>query len=779
MAENGSKGYVMTNLRFRILILCTLAVALATNVMADIEFVSPDVSANDRILFTARVEVPGEPGYDTLFSADAKTGELVQLTFYPESIAIVDDGRRLQIRNRFGVFMTERGFTGLAPLAGIPSFARGSTVQQGRLIESRPSPDGTMLLYLSPTSPARGDLILFDFTSKTETTVARSIEYSADSFPASWSPDSRYFIYGKSDELYYFSAEQARSGRIPDESWRTVGSGRVSQVRWSANGSLYLLRDRSMYRIMPQEFFTQAIYSGIVQPGVLVGKAPFPYDPNFDSFWISPDGSKVLLCKDGRNIFLYRLDPDDFGRQAAVSAMPYLFLQGNTIVDKVLWPSNDEVTVFTASLKDGKRVSGAYRVKAPVQGADGLSAGFQSLDVKGATSLSLSPDESRVAIVTSSGVVVRRYSNWAVERELPSAGALHAVWVSQDKLVLASSGAIEIVGLADGARSLVALGQPGRYGWSSTIPGAVVVEAGSASYTTAPTAPAWSKAPAFDALPPSTSSPNYRVYLDDIAAGSYRNTIMIRSAKGLGTRSLLPAVARAYEPFPDRDEPRDPLVFDHGSRIRRREVSLVFNAYDGAEGLVGILDTLREFGIRATFFVNGEFIRRNPGATRLIAESGHEIGNMFFSVFDATDARYRADAEFLKRGLARTEDEYFSATGSELSLLWHAPNYSTNSTLLEAAAEMNYAYIGRDVDPLDWVGRFQGSLTQGLYAGAHTIVERTAAAVKPGSIVPIRIGVPDGGRDDYFYNELPLLINALMAEGYDIVPVSMLLKHAE
>ena len=65
-------------------------------------------------------------------------------------------------------------------------------------------------------------------------------------------------------------------------------------------------------------YVTQAIYSGIVQPGVLVGKAPFPYDPNFDSFWISPDGSKVLLCKDGRNIFLYGLDPDDFGREAVV-----------------------------------------------------------------------------------------------------------------------------------------------------------------------------------------------------------------------------------------------------------------------------------------------------------------------------------------------------------------------------------------------------------------------------------------------------------------------------
>ncbi|MCK7481175.1 MAG: AAA family ATPase [Candidatus Moduliflexus flocculans] len=39
----------------------------------------------------------------------------------------------------------------------------------------------------------------------------------------------------------------------------------------------------------------------------------------------------------------------------------------------------------------------------------------------------------------------------------------------------------------------------------------------------------------------------------------------------------------------------------------------------------------------------------------------------------------------------------------------------------------------------------------------HDLVERTVTAVKPGSIVPVRIGIPEGGREDYFYNELPLL----------------------
>lgn len=769
----------MTMIRLRSAAALLLALAGAASAHADLEFLGLDLSAQDRVLFTARVSIPGETGYDTLFSADAASGELTQMTFYPESVAVLDDGRRLQIRNRFGVFMTDRGFTNLQPVAGFPSFARGASVQQGRLVDSRPSPDGAMLLYLSPSSPARGDLILFDLNKKTETVVARNVEYSIDSFPARWSPDSRYFVYSKVNELFYYSAEQARAGRVPDESWRKIGPGRISQARWSNNGSLYVLRERSLYRIMPEEFFTQAIYSGIVPPGTLVGKAPFPYDPNFDAFWISPDGAKVLLCKDGRNIFLFRLNPDDFGRADAVKAMPYLFLQGNTVVRQVVWPSSDDVTVFTGSLRNGKRVSGAYRVKIPAEDGEGLSASFQELDVSGAISLALSPDESRIAMATALGITVRRYANWAVEKEISAPGALDSLWVSSGRLVIAAATAVELVSLTDGSRSLIAVGQAARYGWSGTSPGSVTIESAGKFYESAVGTPAWKPAASFSTLSVATSSPAYRVYLDALESGAYRNTVMLRSAKGLGTKSLLPPSSRSYVPFPDRDDPRDARVFDHGSRIRRREISLVFNAYDGAEGLVAALDTLRLYGIRATFFVNGEFVRRNPGAARLIAESGHEVGNLFFSVFDATDARYRVDEEFVQRGLARTEDEYFAATGAELSLLWHAPHYAVDSTLLDAAAEMNYMYVGRDVDPLDWVGRYHGTVTQGLYASSHDLVERVAAEVRPGSIVPIRLGIPEGGRDDYLFNELALLINALLADGYAIVPVSTLMEHVK
>jgi peptidoglycan/xylan/chitin deacetylase (PgdA/CDA1 family) len=768
----------MTKSRLCLDIIILLAVPFV-NVVADLAFMAPDISPDDRILFSARVSIPGEEGFSTLFSADASTGEMVQLTFYPESITVLDDGRRLQIRNRFGIFMTDRDFGNLAQVPGFPAFTRGSAVQQGRMVDSRPSPDGNMILYLSPTSPARGDLILFDLARQTEILVARSVEYSVDTFPARWSPDSQYFVYSRTDDLFYFSTEQARAGRIPDETWRRIGKGRISHARWSANGSLYILRERSMYRIMAEEFFTQAIYSGIVPPGIMVGKTPFPFDPNFDSFWISPDGAKVLLCKDGRNIFLYWLDPDDFGRETAINAMPYLFLQGNTLVAQVIWPNSDEVTIFTGSLKNGKRLAGAYRIKVPIKGAEALSASFTNLAVNNALSLSLAPNEARIAIVKPDGVEIRHYSDWRLDTTIQAPGTLHAVWVGSDRLIIAGSSLIELVNLTDSRRRLINVAQADRYGWVQGNPGTVAIQVRGQAYNSPASNAAWQPVQAYTVAATTSSSANYRVYLDSLSAGMYRNMIMIRSVRGLGTTSLLPPPARAYKPFPDRDEAREAGIFNHGSRIRRREVALVFDAYDSAEGLTTVLETLRVYGFTATFFLNGEFIRRNPGAAKLIAESGHHTGNMFFSVFDATDARYRVDAEFVKRGLARTEDEYFKATGAELSLLWHPPYYATSTMLLAAATEMNYQYIGRDVDPMDWVGRYQGSISLGLYASTHDIIERTIAAVQPGSIIPIRIGAPDGGRHDYLFNELPLLINALMAEGYDIVPVSRLMENAE
>ena len=88
------------------------------------------------------------------------------------------------------------------------------------------------------------------------------------------------------------------------------------------------------------------------------------------------------------------------------------------------------------------------------------------------------------------------------------------------------------------------------------------------------------------------------MYLEPSARGSYANVLMVREAKGFGTSALFPPETVIYEPFPASDEPVDFTNVSHGSRIRRREVSLVFNAVDSAEGLTRILNTLSAYHVR-------------------------------------------------------------------------------------------------------------------------------------------------------------------------------------
>jgi peptidoglycan/xylan/chitin deacetylase (PgdA/CDA1 family) len=258
---------------------------------------------------------------------------------------------------------------------------------------------------------------------------------------------------------------------------------------------------------------------------------------------------------------------------------------------------------------------------------------------------------------------------------------------------------------------------------------------------------------------------------------------MVRNIDGVGTTSLFDPPDRKYEAFPETGDPVNLTNFSHGSRIRRREVSFVFNAIDSVEGLTSILNTLHDYDIRATFFVNGDFIRRHPGAVREIAESGHEVGSLFYTYFDMTDSRYQITDDFIRQGLARNEDEYFNATGKELSLLWHAPYYFVSPEIIQVSEELNYTYVGRDVDSLDWVPRRDDAGLSRLYRPSVELVDRILEEKKPGSIVAMTVGKPglgtDAERNDYLFQHLDLLINRLIERGYNVVPVSTLIEHAE
>jgi peptidoglycan/xylan/chitin deacetylase (PgdA/CDA1 family) len=755
--------------------LILLFISAAAACFAQITFSNLDLSARDKLLFTASALYPDYGTFNTLFLADARTRGMRQLTFFPEDILLLQHKEALQIANRYGVFRSDPGFTNIRPLAMFPSFVGGSQIQSGRIAPMQTSPDGRFLLYTRATSAAYGDLTLIDVSSGSQTIVSTHVELSLEELPALWSADSRFIVYSRAGGLYYYSLSQMRDGHVLAEPLRRIGDGTTANVAWTRERSLFYVSGLVVYSIDPSELFTRALYAGFLSIGKVAGKIPFDFDSNFDSFWVSPDGRNLLLDKGGRSLFLYYLATDDFHANGTPLNLPYLYLPRDTTVQKVIWSRANIVTVLCETRSAGVRGTTVFRLSADAQGRYGSFV--QTADT-GVLDISLSPDESLAAVREADGVSWRNYAAWSEMGRLAQPAPLHVLWLSQDELLLAGAFFIERLSLATGTSALVALSQPGQYGFSGDSDQVETSLQGRALALNESKG-TWSPSASFQVrTPPGAASPDLRVYLEDSTRGSYSNLVMVRAVKGFGTTPLFPPETSVFEPFPAQDEPVSFTNFTHGSRIRRRELSLVFNAVDSAEGLTGILNTLSAYRIRATFFVNGEFIRRYPDAVQEIAQSGHEVGSLFSTYFTMTDSRFGVDQAFVKAGLARNEDDYFAATGRELSLLWHAPYYIVSSAIIADAARMNYTYVGRDVDSYDWVAATDFNKARGIYMPAADLVERMLRLKKPGSIIPLQVGMVGGPRDDYLFQKLDLIINELSLLGYRIVPVSTLMEHA-
>lgn len=747
---------------------------LALPAGGEVWFSDLDLTQKNKLLFRAEVEGPGFGAYQTLFAADLDQNLLRQLTFFPERVALLESTGVLQIQNRYGVFRSDGELKNVQPVSAFPSFVSGGQVESGKLNPLQPSPNGRFLLYLRPKSAGFGELVLLDLQSSTETVIAAEVELSLQSLPAGWSPDSAFFVYSRQNRLYYFSISQLQEKRVLNESYRQIGAGTIRNARWGAASALYYVSGTLVYWLDSQELFTRALYAGYLPIGRLAGKIPFDFDPNFDDFWIAPDGKHILLNKGGRNLFLYPLATEDFTAAGDIRSLPYLYLPRSYSVKRVLWTRAGTITLLTEGRQMGQPRSAVFRLQG--YSASAVPA-FQKTADQGIMDLQLSPDEGTVAAVQADGIALYSAESWARQKTRPHPMPIHVLWSTDEELVVAGTYFTELWNLRSGESRLISFSQPGKFSFSEDEQ-SILLENESSFYRGSLTGDSWAKTGLGAFREKKVVSDAYRVYLEQSPDRMYRNRVMVRDMRQYLTRSPLEKPAAQYEPFPPREEAVDFSLFAHGSRIRRRELALVFNAVDSIEGLPAILGTLSEYKIRATFFVNGEVIRRYPDAVREIAEAGHEVGSLFYAYFNMTDSHFQVDREFIKKGLARNEDDYFAATGRELALLWHAPYYFVSSEIIAASREMNYTYVSRDLDSLDWVTTDLGRTAPDIYLPSARLVERMAAQKKPGSIVPILAGTPAGQREDYLFQKLDLLIDALLRQGYSVVSVSTLMEHA-
>ena len=183
------------------------------------------------------------------------------------------------------------------------------------------------------------------------------------------------------------------------------------------------------------------------------------------------------------------------------------------------------------------------------------------------------------------------------------------------------------------------------------------------------------------------------------------------------------------------------------------KIAISFDCAYGAEYTDGILETLKIYGVAATFFTVEFWVRKYPDKVKKIAEYGNEVGT-----HSATHPKMSklGKGEIVKE-LTTSVSAIEAITGNKVEV-FRPPYGDYDDLLIETAAELNLQTIQWDVDSLDWK-----DLT------AKQIVNRIVSKTKSGSIILCH------NNGLHTLEALPYVLGELKQKGYEFVKISDLI----
>jgi polysaccharide deacetylase family sporulation protein PdaB len=142
----------------------------------------------------------------------------------------------------------------------------------------------------------------------------------------------------------------------------------------------------------------------------------------------------------------------------------------------------------------------------------------------------------------------------------------------------------------------------------------------------------------------------------------------------------------------------DSVVIRHGSR-ERKELALTFDDGPDPTETNKILDILKKYNVKATFFVIGKNIELDSASVKRASDEGHEIGN---HTYDHSDISKLSDKQ-IKEQILKCEELIVSVTGKKPSI-FRPPYGSYNKGNISKIAEENgyKIVLWGGVDALDW-----------------------------------------------------------------------------
>ena len=213
----------------------------------------------------------------------------------------------------------------------------------------------------------------------------------------------------------------------------------------------------------------------------------------------------------------------------------------------------------------------------------------------------------------------------------------------------------------------------------------------------------------------------------------------------VGYVALYPSTAGAYA----TDKPLPIYCVD----TDQKTCSISFDAAWGNEDTQLLIDILAEYGVKATFFVVGDWVDKYPESVKALSDAGHEV----MSHSNHHDHYNSLSTEQIQADLKACNDKIEAVTGICPTLI-RCPYGEYNDHVITAIRDYGMEPIQWNIDSLDWKG-----------ISASEITQRITSRIEPGSIILFHNAA------EHTPEALPGILETLISQGYTIVPISKLI----
>ncbi|GMA51069.1 hypothetical protein GCM10025857_24260 [Alicyclobacillus contaminans] len=234
-----------------------------------------------------------------------------------------------------------------------------------------------------------------------------------------------------------------------------------------------------------------------------------------------------------------------------------------------------------------------------------------------------------------------------------------------------------------------------------------------------------------------------------IAASSVVGLVGAAPASAAETRYVVSA--NLSQQFPG-------IVFYTG-RPSAKNVALTFDDGPDAKYTPQVLDILRRYHVKATFFVLGVRAKRYPQTVRRMVREGHAIGNHTWNHPDLA----KMSASEIRDQIVRTDCVLSPLIGYRTNLL-RPPYGALNPDTVRVVSAMGYKVVDWSVDTRDWAG-----------TPVPAMLAMVRKDVRPGAIILEHCGGKADVNLDNTLQALPKIIEYLRSQGYRLVTIPELI----